>query len=114
MILNTNLNYNLGGRNGAPEDDEDDEMYDDLNGEGGDGQYREDMEDYGQEYDAEDNGQIRGKQNGVSAKGHDSVENEKNRKLGESNVEKVVSQDGYLYFVTKDGKDKPLESHCKN
>lgn len=33
--------------------------------------------------------------------------------MNETNFEKVVQKDDYLYFVTKDGKDKPLESFFK-
>lgn len=32
--------------------------------------------------------------------------------MNENNIEKVIQKDNYLYFVTKDGKDKPLEDHC--
>jgi len=35
------------------------------------------------------------------------------KKVNDNNIEKVVQKGNYLYFVTKDGKDQPLESHCK-
>ena len=35
------------------------------------------------------------------------------KKMNENNIEKVIQKGNYLYFVTKDGKDKPLEDHCK-
>lgn len=35
------------------------------------------------------------------------------KKINDSNLERVVQQDEYLYFVTKDGKDMPLETHFK-
>jgi hypothetical protein len=42
----------------------------------------------------------------------DSNENN-SKKQNDNNIEKVIQKGEYLYFVTKDGKDKPLESHCK-
>jgi len=35
------------------------------------------------------------------------------KKVNDSSLEKVVEKDNFLYFVTKDGKDKPLESFFK-
>ena len=35
------------------------------------------------------------------------------KKQNDSNIERVVQKGDYLYYITKDGKDKPLESHCK-
>ena len=32
----------------------------------------------------------------------------------DNNIDKVIQQGDFLYFVTKDGKDKPLDAHCKN
>lgn len=103
MVLNTNLNYALGGKN----QDQDDDMFGEGNEEGEDGHFREDMDDYGMEYGAEENGHHRG-DNYL-----EGLDNEKHKKLGESNVEKVVSENGFLYFITKDAKDAPLDSHCK-
>ena len=35
------------------------------------------------------------------------------KKVNDSSLEKVVEKDNFLYFVTKDGKDKPLDSFFK-
>lgn len=38
---------------------------------------------------------------------------EYNNPINNGNVEKTVQKGEFLYFVTKDGQDKPLESHRK-
>ena len=35
------------------------------------------------------------------------------KRVNEINLEKVIEKDNYLYFITKDGKDKPLDSFFK-
>lgn len=34
--------------------------------------------------------------------------------MNDNNIEKVVQKGDYLYFISKDGRDKPLEQNCNN
>eukprot|EP00347_Sterkiella_histriomuscorum_P001253 403372739 len=59
---------------------------------------------------------IRGQSRPIHSGANTRLENpllEQQKRINENNLEKVVQQDDYLYFVTKDARDQPIESHFK-